>query len=96
MLYFCPWHCLMKCDSPAKFCNLIEINYFLLSRRLIQLLQGAKSSLDVCMYLITLKCVTDLIIKMHRKGVKVRIIIDADMAGSTGAQVHALRKYGEL
>lgn len=71
------------------------MNDFLLFRRLIQLLENARSSLDVCMYLITWGGVTDSIIRMHRKGVKVRIIIDADMADCSGAQVHVLRKYGK-
>lgn len=59
-------------------------------------MESARSSLDVCMYLITLGQLRDSIIRMHRKGVKVRIIIDADMADSLGAQVHILRKCGKL
>jgi len=82
----------------TRFCNLTEavkLIQFLLSRRLIQLLEKATSSLEVCIYIITCQKLSETIIRVHRKGVRVRIIVDADMADSSGTQIGILRKYGK-
>lgn len=55
----------------------------------------ATSSLDVCMYIITSQVLSETIVRLHRKGVNVRVIADADMADGSGTQIPILRKYGK-
>jgi len=55
----------------------------------------ATSSLDVCMYIITNRVLSETIVRLHRKGVNVRVIADADMADGSGTQIPILRKYGK-
>lgn len=55
----------------------------------------ATSSLDVCMYFITSQVLSETIVRLHRKGVNVRVIADADMADGSGTQIPILRKYGK-
>lgn len=63
-------------------------------RRLIELLEMATSSLDVCMYFITSQELSETIVRVHRKGVSVRIIADAAMADGSGTQIPIFRKHG--
>lgn len=63
-------------------------------RRLIQLLEEATSSLDVCMFFFTCQDLSEAIIRVHRKGVNVRVIADAEMADGCGTQIPELRKCG--
>jgi hypothetical protein len=72
--------------------NLIK---FLFSRRLIQLLEEATSSLDICVFFITCRDLAEAIIRVHRKGVSVRVIADADMADGCDTQIPVLRKCGK-
>ena len=55
----------------------------------------ATSSLDVCMYIITSGVLSETIVRLHRKGVHVRVLADADMADGSGTQIPILRKYGK-
>jgi len=55
----------------------------------------AASSLDVCIYIITSQVLSETIVKLHRRGINVRIIADADMADGSGTQIPILRKYGK-
>ncbi|XP_050663925.1 uncharacterized protein LOC126964690 [Leptidea sinapis] len=61
---------------------------------LLNYVKASRQSLDICMYIITNTDVTNTIIKQHLRGVKVRIIIDADMAFSTGSTIRKLEKHG--
>lgn len=63
-------------------------------RRLIQLVEEATSSLDICMFFFTCQDLSEAIISVHRKGVRVRVITDAEMADGRGTQIPELRKYG--
>jgi cardiolipin hydrolase len=72
--------------------NLIQ---FLFCRRLIQLLEEATSSLDICMFFFTCQDLSEAVIRVHRKGVTVRVIADAEMADGCGTQIPKLRKYGK-
>jgi hypothetical protein len=38
---------------------------------------------------------SETIVRLHRKGVNVRVIADADMADGSGTQIPILRKYGK-
>jgi Phosphatidylserine/phosphatidylglycerophosphate/cardiolipin synthases and related enzymes len=55
----------------------------------------ATSSLDVCMYIITSQVLSETIARLHRKGVSVRVVADADMADGSGTRIPILRKYGK-
>lgn len=62
--------------------------------RLLYHLNSARYSLDICMYVLTNLDITTAILKLHYKGVKVRLIIDADMAFSSGSSVRKLERQG--
>lgn len=62
--------------------------------RLLYRLNSARYSLDICMYVLTNLDIANVVLKLHFKGVKVRIIIDADMAFSSGSNVRKLEKQG--
>jgi len=47
------------------------------------------------MYIITSQVLSATIVRLHRKGVSVRVIADADMADGSGTQIPILRKYGK-
>jgi phosphatidylserine/phosphatidylglycerophosphate/cardiolipin synthase-like enzyme len=61
----------------------------------MELLEMATSSLDVCMYFITSQELSETIVRVHRKGVSVRIIADAAMADGSGTQIPIFRKHGK-
>lgn len=62
--------------------------------RLLYRLNSARYSLDICMYVLTNSDIANAVLKLHYKGVKVRIIIDADMAYSSGSSAKKLEKQG--
>ncbi|KAJ8734555.1 hypothetical protein PYW08_013805 [Mythimna loreyi] len=62
--------------------------------RLLYYLKQPKQTLDICMYVWTNVDVTNIILKLHFRGVKVRVIIDADMAFSSGSCTRRLEKQG--
>jgi cardiolipin hydrolase len=68
---------------------------FLFCRRLIQLVEEATSSLDICMFFITCQDLSEAVIRVHRRGVNVRVIADADMADGECTRVPQLRKCGK-
>ncbi|CAH0405761.1 unnamed protein product [Chilo suppressalis] len=62
--------------------------------RLLFYLSTPRYSLDICMYVFTNLDLANAIIKLHYKGVKIRMIIDADMAYCSGSNVKRLEKLG--
>ncbi|XP_047525681.1 mitochondrial cardiolipin hydrolase-like [Pieris napi] len=62
--------------------------------RLFNYLSSSCHSLDICMYVLTNSEITNIIIKQHLRGVKIRVILDADMAFSSGSTVKRLEKHG--
>jgi mitochondrial cardiolipin hydrolase len=62
--------------------------------RLLFYLNSPKHTLDICMYVFTNLDLVNVIMKLHYRGVKVRFIIDADMAYSTGSCIKKLEKLG--
>ncbi|KAJ2946641.1 hypothetical protein O0L34_g12698 [Tuta absoluta] len=62
--------------------------------RLLYYLSTPRQSLDICMYVLTNLDIATAILKLHYRGVKIRIIVDADMAFSTGSNVRKLEKQG--
>lgn len=58
-------------------------------------MEEATLSLDICMFFITCKDLSEAIIRVHRRGVNVRVIADAGMADGQVTQVPELRKCGK-
>lgn len=62
--------------------------------RLLYYLSLPKHNLDICMYVLTSMDVTNALLKLNYRGVKIRIIIDTDMAFSSGSVIKRLAKQG--
>lgn len=60
--------------------------------RLLYYLNQPQYNLDICMYVWTNMDVTNAILKLHARGVKIRVIVDADMAFSGGSGIRRLEK----
>ncbi|XP_053601288.1 uncharacterized protein LOC128670001 [Plodia interpunctella] len=62
--------------------------------RLLYYLTTPKYTIDICMYVFTNVDLANALLKMNYKGVTIRIIVDADMAFSTGSSIRRLEKHG--
>ncbi|KAG6439739.1 hypothetical protein O3G_MSEX001036 [Manduca sexta] len=62
--------------------------------RLLYYLNMPKHSIDICMYVFTNTDLTNVVLKLHFKGVKVRLIVDADMAFTSGSSIRRLERQG--
>lgn len=60
--------------------------------RLYEFISGAKTSLDVCVFVICCADLADLLIQAHKQNVKVRVICDDEQIDITGSQIWKLRK----
>ena len=63
--------------------------------KLFKKLASARSSLDVCVFLICSMDLGELLIDAHKKGVKVRVICDDEQVDISGSQIWKFRKEGE-
>lgn len=67
---------------------------------IIKVVNMAKHSIDICMYLITSPTLSEMVIDAHRRGLTVRVITDDKNSGEdtevAGAQVGRLRAEGIL
>lgn len=61
--------------------------------RLLYYLNEPQYSLDICMYVWTNMDITRIILRLHDRGVKIRVIIDADMAFSAGSGIRKITKH---
>lgn len=61
---------------------------------MIEVLQEAKKSLDVCVFVITCKELVDVLINAHRNGLVVRVISDGEQMTVPASQIERLRKMG--
>lgn len=80
--------------SPGKEKKLIdsrELNCF----KLIRYIKAARETLDVCMYLLTSNEIAEHIIRLGQKHVLVRILVDSDMACTSGSQIQRLQQYSK-
>lgn len=57
-------------------------------------LSGARTSLDVCVFVICCADLGDVIINAHRRGVKVRVICDDEQVDISGSQIWRMRSEG--
>ncbi|XP_004928637.1 uncharacterized protein LOC101742165 [Bombyx mori] len=62
--------------------------------RFLHYLASPKYSLDVCIYVFTNSDIANVLLKLHYKGIKIRIIIDADMAYCTGSNLRRMERQG--
>jgi len=62
--------------------------------KLMALVSSCTKSLDMCLFLITLKDMASLAIKLMQDGVRVRLIVDHSNIGIAGCQVGRLREAG--
>ncbi|CAG5117662.1 unnamed protein product [Candidula unifasciata] len=53
-----------------------------------------QKTMDVCVYIITCKDLADILSRLFRRGVKIRIISDSEQLRSSGSQIWSLRKEG--
>jgi phosphatidylserine/phosphatidylglycerophosphate/cardiolipin synthase-like enzyme len=62
--------------------------------RIVQLLNGASRTLDICVFTITDDRIADAILAAHRRRVAVRVITDDDKAGDLGSDIERLGSSG--
>ncbi|XP_063377109.1 uncharacterized protein LOC134664411 [Cydia fagiglandana] len=62
--------------------------------RLLYFVNSPRYTLDICMYVLTNLDLAQTVLKQHLKGVKVRVIVDADMAYASGSHIRKLEKQG--
>lgn len=60
--------------------------------RLLYNISLTQHTMDICMYVLTNSDLTNEIVKLHYKGVKIRIIVDADMAYCTKSSIRRLER----
>lgn len=60
--------------------------------RILYHLNQPRYNLDICMYVWTNMDITNAILKLHYRGVKIRVIIDADMAFLGGSAIRKIEK----
>lgn len=65
-------------------------------RRLIQVLDEAKSELLVCVFTITNNHLRDALMRAHERGVNVRVIADDECMKQPGSDIYTLRAFGIL
>ncbi|XP_045456261.1 mitochondrial cardiolipin hydrolase-like [Melitaea cinxia] len=61
--------------------------------RLLHYLNSPRTSIDICMYVITNQDLANVVVKLHIRGIRVRVIMDADMAFSNGSVIKKFTKY---
>lgn len=62
--------------------------------RFLDYLASARSTLDICVFTITNDDIADVVLDLHRKGVKVRIITDNDQANTQGSDIGKFQQAG--
>jgi hypothetical protein len=60
----------------------------------LKYLSSPKKTLDVCVFTITDDSAANILIDLHKKGIKVRIITDDDQSASTGSDIQTMKKAG--
>ncbi|XP_075224303.1 mitochondrial cardiolipin hydrolase zuc [Lycorma delicatula] len=76
-----------------KPCHQNGCAYNFLSK-MVKYIEGAKKTLDVCLYLLTCEDLCNSILSSFKRGVYIRVITDCDMSLSTGSKMNEFRKRG--
>jgi phosphatidylserine/phosphatidylglycerophosphate/cardiolipin synthase-like enzyme len=63
-------------------------------RKILDLCQGAKKSIDICVFTISDDSLSEAIFKAHQRGIDVRIITDNDKSNDLGSDVDELTRKG--
>jgi cardiolipin hydrolase len=63
-------------------------------RRLVQILNSSKKSLDVCLWVFSLEILANVCINLHKNNVCVRIVVDSREDETTKSQISRLVKEG--
>jgi cardiolipin hydrolase len=63
-------------------------------RTLIRYLESAQKTMEICMYSITDDRISEVIVKAHKRGVRVRIITDDDQSVRLGSDIERMREEG--
>jgi len=61
---------------------------------LLEALESAQSSLDVCVFTISCQELSGVLINAHQRGVVVRVVTDNEQMSSSGSQIERLRRAG--
>ncbi|KAL1516653.1 hypothetical protein ABEB36_000536 [Hypothenemus hampei] len=87
--FYCKPH-LINRQECGDHCSYTQL------KRLLHYITSAKKSVSMCMYTLTLRQVTEELVKVSQKGVTVRLITDKVMAKTTPVQsnLNHLAKYG--
>lgn len=87
-----------RLDTQAEAGASIAEAYFSPSdecwQRIVELLDGAKQRIDICVFTITDDRLSDAVLAAHRRGVALRVVTDDDKAGDEGSDIHRLIKCG--
>jgi phosphatidylserine/phosphatidylglycerophosphate/cardiolipin synthase-like enzyme len=63
-------------------------------QHIIHLINGAKQSINICVFTISDNRITKAILTAHKKGIVVAIISDNDKANDKGSDIHYLQEQG--
>ncbi len=63
-------------------------------RRIVQLLQDARHSVDICVFTVTDDRISNAILDAHRRGVAVRVLSDDDKSADEGSDVMRFERAG--
>ncbi|XP_063981751.1 mitochondrial cardiolipin hydrolase [Diachasmimorpha longicaudata] len=65
-------------------------------KKLVNFFDSVKETLDVCIYILTYKDISDAIIRAHRRGINIRLIVDSGMSetSSCSTQLSRMRRAG--
>ena len=70
--------------SPGEMC----------ARRILGLLDGCRTSAEICVFTITDDRITDAVLRTHRRGVKIRVVTDNEKAYDEGSDVRRIASSG--
>ena len=62
--------------------------------RLLDVINAATKTLDVCVFTITCNEIADAVVAAHKRGVKVRVISDDDQANAKGSDLASIGEAG--
>lgn len=80
---------------PTKdilICESRDLNCY----KLLTYINATRETLDVCMYLITSKEISEAIIRLGQRHVIIRIVVDSDTAFKPPSQIKKLKEYSKL
>jgi len=60
----------------------------------LEYLSSPKKTIDVCVFTITDDSAANILIDLHKKGIKVRVITDDDQSASNGSDIQTIKKSG--